>query len=175
MKGRVMFVLSQASGVCGGIDSAAIRGKRRFAQGVYYNTTGICTAGIAQQRPKMLGYARFHQCGGFDPHHLRAWWVACLIAQNLAFGEQPTNFYFDVPWADLNCQIVFLWQSSRNLRQISGALETTLVALLHELDRNENESGATRRSLALRLRRQDVRHRRRISSRGRQLSFWASG
>jgi hypothetical protein len=69
MKGRVMFVLSQASGVCGGIDSAAIRGKRRFAQGVYYNTTGICTAGIAQQRPKMLGYARFHQCGGFDPHH----------------------------------------------------------------------------------------------------------
>jgi hypothetical protein len=43
--------------------------ERRFAQGVYYNTTGVCVGGLVRQRQKILGYARFHQCGGFDPHH----------------------------------------------------------------------------------------------------------
>lgn len=42
---------------------------RRFSRGVFYNTTGVRTAGGIRQRPKILGYARFHQCGGFDPHH----------------------------------------------------------------------------------------------------------
>jgi hypothetical protein len=42
---------------------------RRFAQGVYYNTTGVDIAGAIRQRPKIAGYARFHACGGFDPHH----------------------------------------------------------------------------------------------------------
>ena len=41
----------------------------RFAHGVYYNTTGIDIAGTIRQRPKITGYARFHACGGFDPHH----------------------------------------------------------------------------------------------------------
>ena len=41
----------------------------RFAHGVYYNTTGIEIAGTIRQRPKITGYARFHACGGFDPHH----------------------------------------------------------------------------------------------------------
>jgi hypothetical protein len=40
-----------------------------FARGVYYNTTGIEVAGTVRQRPKITGYARFHTCGGFDPHH----------------------------------------------------------------------------------------------------------
>jgi hypothetical protein len=40
----------------------------RFARGVYYNTTGIEIAGTVRQRPKITGYARFHACGGFDPH-----------------------------------------------------------------------------------------------------------
>jgi hypothetical protein len=43
--------------------------QHRFAQGVYYNTTGVHVAGVIRQRPKIVGYARFHQCGGFDPHH----------------------------------------------------------------------------------------------------------
>lgn len=41
----------------------------RFGRGVYYNTTGIEIAGTVRQRPKIRGYARFHACGGFDPHH----------------------------------------------------------------------------------------------------------
>jgi hypothetical protein len=43
--------------------------QHRFAQAVYYNTTGVRLAGAIRQRPKVVGYARFHQCGGFDPHH----------------------------------------------------------------------------------------------------------
>ena len=42
---------------------------RRFARGVYYNTTGIEISEKIRQRPKITGYARFHACGGFDPHH----------------------------------------------------------------------------------------------------------
>lgn len=42
---------------------------RRFARGVYYNTTGVHIAGAIRQRPKITGYARFHTCGGFDPHY----------------------------------------------------------------------------------------------------------
>ena len=41
---------------------------RRFARGVYYNTTGVDIGGTLRQRPKIAGYARFHACGGFDPH-----------------------------------------------------------------------------------------------------------
>jgi hypothetical protein len=40
----------------------------RFACGVYYNTTGIEIAGTIRQRPRIRGYARFHNCGGFDAH-----------------------------------------------------------------------------------------------------------
>jgi hypothetical protein len=43
--------------------------KRRFVHGVFYNTTGIRIAGAIRQRPKIVGYARFHQCSGFDSHH----------------------------------------------------------------------------------------------------------
>lgn len=41
---------------------------RRFARGAYYNTTGVDIDGTIRQRPKIAGYARFHACGGFDPH-----------------------------------------------------------------------------------------------------------
>jgi hypothetical protein len=41
----------------------------RFIRGVYYNTTGVRVAGAIRQRPKIVGYARFHQCSGFDPHY----------------------------------------------------------------------------------------------------------
>jgi hypothetical protein len=41
---------------------------RRFARGVYYNTTGVDIGGTTRQRPKIAGYARFNACGGFDPH-----------------------------------------------------------------------------------------------------------
>ena len=49
---------------------------RRFIRGVYYNTTGVHVAGIIRQRPKIVGYARFHQCSGFDPHHR-----ACMVGR----------------------------------------------------------------------------------------------
>lgn len=41
---------------------------RRFAHGVYYNTTGVEIAGAVRQRPSIPGYVRFHECGGFDPN-----------------------------------------------------------------------------------------------------------
>ena len=40
----------------------------RFERGVYYNTTGVEIAGAIRQRPRIPGYARFHNCGGFDVH-----------------------------------------------------------------------------------------------------------
>ena len=43
---------------------------RRFARGVYYNTTGIDIAGTIRQRPQIVGYARFNGCGGFNPNRL---------------------------------------------------------------------------------------------------------
>lgn len=39
---------------------------RRFARGVYYNTTGIDIARTIRQRPQIVGYARFNGCGGFN-------------------------------------------------------------------------------------------------------------
>lgn len=42
--------------------------QRRFARGVYYNTTGIDIAGTIRQRPQIVGYARFNAYGGFDPN-----------------------------------------------------------------------------------------------------------
>jgi hypothetical protein len=41
----------------------------RFARGVYYNTTGVEIDGAIRQRPRIPGYARFHNVGGFDAHH----------------------------------------------------------------------------------------------------------
>lgn len=42
----------------------------RFAQPVYYNTTGVPVKGKIRQRPEICGYARFDRVGGFDPNHL---------------------------------------------------------------------------------------------------------
>ena len=41
----------------------------RFAQPVYYNTTGVVVNGIVRQRQRICGYARFDVVGGFDPNH----------------------------------------------------------------------------------------------------------
>mgnify|MGYP001178330531 CR=1 FL=1 len=41
----------------------------RFAQPVYYNTTGITVNGNVRQRRQICGYARFDVVGGFDPNH----------------------------------------------------------------------------------------------------------
>ena len=42
----------------------------RFAQPVYYNTTGVPVKGKICQRSEVCGYARFDMVGGFDPNHL---------------------------------------------------------------------------------------------------------
>ena len=42
----------------------------RFAQPVYYNTTGVVVNGNLRQRAQICGYARFDAIGGFDPNHL---------------------------------------------------------------------------------------------------------
>lgn len=40
----------------------------RFAQPVYYNTTGVVVKGSVCQRPQICGYARFDAIGGFNPN-----------------------------------------------------------------------------------------------------------
>lgn len=40
----------------------------RFAQPVYYNTTGVVVKGSVHQRPQICGYARFDAIGGFNPN-----------------------------------------------------------------------------------------------------------
>lgn len=41
----------------------------RYAQPVYYNTTGITVNGNVRQHAQICGYARFDVVGGFDPNH----------------------------------------------------------------------------------------------------------
>ena len=41
----------------------------RYAQSVYYNTTGVLVHGRVRQRPQICGYARFDTIGGFDPNY----------------------------------------------------------------------------------------------------------
>jgi hypothetical protein len=79
----------------------------RFAQPVYYNTTGIVVNGNVRQRPQICGYARFDAVGGFDPNHLSRMinrvfecaepsvWMGCnklLFKRVLKAGEHPDWF-----------------------------------------------------------------------------------
>jgi len=79
----------------------------RFAQPVYYNTTGVAVNGSTRQRPQICGYARFDAIGGFDPNHLSRMinhvfdceepsvWMGCnklLFKRVLKAGERPDSF-----------------------------------------------------------------------------------
>lgn len=82
-------------------------GCRRFAQPVYYNTTGLVVKGSVRQRPQICGYARFDAIGGFDPNHLSRMinrvfecaepsvWMGCnklLFKRVLKVGERPEAY-----------------------------------------------------------------------------------
>jgi hypothetical protein len=69
---------------------------RRFARGVYYNTTGIDIAGTIRQRPQIVGYARFNGCGGFNPNRPSQMIGRVLNARNRAFGRDRTNSFSSV-------------------------------------------------------------------------------
>jgi hypothetical protein len=60
---------------------------RRFSLGVFYNTTGIRIGMVIRQRPKITGYARFHQCGGFNLFIPLAWSIEFLIVPLASGGE----------------------------------------------------------------------------------------
>ena len=47
----------------------AVNHTYRLSGAAYFNTTGVDVSGSTRQRPQILGYARFHACGGFDPNH----------------------------------------------------------------------------------------------------------
>lgn len=79
----------------------------RFAQAVYYNTTGVVVNGSVRQRPQICGYARFDTIGGFDPNYLSRMinrvfecaepsvWMGCnklLFRRVLKAGERPDRF-----------------------------------------------------------------------------------
>ena len=42
--------------------------EERFARGAYFNTTGVTVEGSLRQRPRILGYVRFHGAGGLNPN-----------------------------------------------------------------------------------------------------------
>ena len=46
-----------------------LREAGRFAQPVYYNTTGVVVNGNLHQRAQICGYARFDAVGGFNPNY----------------------------------------------------------------------------------------------------------
>src|SRR5258708_32088418 len=86
----------------------------RFAQPVYYNTTGVVVNGNLRQRAQICGYARFDAIGGFDPNHLSRMinrvfecaepsvWMGCnklLFKRVLKVGERP-EVYLVVVRAD---------------------------------------------------------------------------
>ena len=59
---------------------------------MYYNTTGVEIAGTTRQRPKISGYARFHACGGFDPHRPSRVIGRVFECADPASGRATTNF-----------------------------------------------------------------------------------
>jgi hypothetical protein len=91
----------------------------RFAQPVYYNTTGVAVNGSTRQRPQICGYARFDAIGSFDPNHLSRMinrvfecaepsvWMGCnklLFKRMLKAGERPDCFLV-VARSDLTGQL----------------------------------------------------------------------
>lgn len=79
----------------------------RFAQPVYYNTTGVVVKGRVCQRPQICGYARFDAIGGFNPRCPRRMidrvfecaepsvWMGCnklLFRRLLGAGVRPDRF-----------------------------------------------------------------------------------
>jgi hypothetical protein len=94
-------------------------GGSRFAQPVYYNTTGVMVRSEVRQRPQICGYARFDAVGGFDPNHISRMinrvfdcaepcvWKGCnklLFRRILKAGERPDCFLV-VARSDLTGQL----------------------------------------------------------------------
>jgi len=92
---------------------------RRFAQPVYYNTTGVEVRGNVRQRPEICGYARFDAVGGFDPSHISRMvnrvfdcaepsvWMGSnklLFRRMLRASERP-DFFLVVARSDLTGQL----------------------------------------------------------------------
>jgi hypothetical protein len=92
---------------------------RRFAQPVYYNTTGVMVRSNVRQRPQICGYARFDAVGGFDPNHISRMtnrvfdcaepcvWKGCnklLFRRMLKEGQRP-DFFLVVARSDLTGQL----------------------------------------------------------------------
>src|SRR5258708_113397 len=91
----------------------------RFAQPVYYNTTGIVVNGSVRQRPQIRGYARFDAAGGFDPAHLSRMinrvfecaepsvWMGCnkLLFKRVLKADVPPDCFLVIARSDLTGQL----------------------------------------------------------------------
>jgi len=87
----------------------------RFAQSVYYNTTGVLVYGSVRQRPQICGYARFDAVGGFDAAHLSRMinrvfecaepsvWMGCnkLLFKRVLNADVPPDSFLVVARSDL--------------------------------------------------------------------------
>jgi len=94
-------------------------GGSRFAQPVYFNTTGVVVNSNVRQRPQICGYARFDAIGGFDPSYPSRMinrvfecaepcvWKGCnklLFRRMLKAGERP-DFFLVIARSDLTGQL----------------------------------------------------------------------
>jgi hypothetical protein len=91
----------------------------RFAQPVYYNTTGVTVNGSVRERPQICGYARFDAVGGFNPNYPSRMvnrvfecaepsvWMGynkLLFRRMLTAGEHP-DYFFVVARSELTGQL----------------------------------------------------------------------
>lgn len=126
--------------------------RRRFAQPVYYNTTGVVVRSDVRQRPQICGYARFDAVGGFDPNHISRMinrvfdcaepcvWRGCnklLFRRMLKAGERP-DFFLVVARSALIGQLAVGtdgWRSADtwllSFSECSGQQEAMLLMALH--------------------------------------------
>lgn len=128
-------------------------GPGRYAQPVYYNTTGIAVNGRIRQRPQICGYARFDMIGGFDPNCLSKMtgrsfecaepsvWLGCnklLFRRILNVGECPDRFLV-APCSALTGQLAVGQQGWRSdgvwilsLSECAGQQESLLLMSIGE-------------------------------------------
>ncbi len=124
----------------------------RFAQPVYYNTTGVVVNGKLHQRPQVCGYARFDAVGGFDPNHPSRMinrvfecaepsvWMECnklLFKRVLTTGDPPDSFLV-IARSDLTGQLAVGtedWRSAGtwliSFSECRGQQEAMLLMPIH--------------------------------------------
>src|SRR5262249_12891615 len=67
---------------------------RQFARAAYFNTTGVPIHGHIRTRSKIIGHARFHELGGFDPDHPLAMINSVFECAEPSFWNEQNKVFF---------------------------------------------------------------------------------